>query len=323
MASENEALTPEPMGETTSEYMPGSMGDGFFEDGSCGDSCLEPCCAFPLLPLDNLELSAGVQGFTGPTNRGGSGSFGFNEAVNWGAPLPVFDDCLGIQFGARATQSNLSGADFTDTSRTQLFVTGGLFRRVDLGLQGGVVFDYLNDSWYRQASLAQLRGELSWVFNCHDDLGFWFTASNRSTTADSVIRRTTVQGTTTTVQDVTVSETWRATDMYAFFYRRAFGECRNGEARIFGGFTGQSDGLLGVDARLPLSDTWAVESNFIYLVPSEGTGSGLNAGHSQESWNLGLNLVWTPGRRWSQSDSEYYRPLLPVAHNGVFMMDRQ
>ena len=315
-------MSPEPMEEPLLGHMAGPGTDGIWEDDSCSESCLQPCCALPLLPLDNLEFSVGVQGFTGPANRGGSGSFGFNEAINWGAPLPVFDDCLGVQLGARSTQSNLSGADFTDTSRTQFFVTGGLFRRVDLGLQGGVVFDYLNDSWYRQASLAQLRGEISWVFGCQDDLGFWFTTSNRSTTADSVIRQTTVQNGVTTVTVNTVSEAWRATDLYAFFYRRALGECRDGEARIFGGFTGQSDGLLGVDARLPLSDTWAVEGGFIYLVPNQGTGIGLNGGHSQESWNLGINLVWTPGRCWSQPDSQYYRPLLPVAHNGVFMMDR-
>ena len=316
-------MSPEPMEEPLLGHVTGPMlTDGGWEDESCGESCLQPCCALPLLPLDNLELSAGVQGFTGPANRGGTGSFGFNEAINWGTPFPVFDDCLGVQLGARATQSNLSGAEFTDTSRTQMFVTGGLFRRVDLGLQGGLVFDYLNDSWYRQVSLAQLRGELSWVFNCHDDLGFWFTASNRSTTADSVLRQTVVQAGVPTVQVSTVSESWRATDLYAFFYRRALGECRDGEARIFGGFTGQSDGLLGIDARLPLSETWAVEGNLIYLAPNQGTGIGLDAGHSQESWNLGINLVWTPGRRWSQPGSEYYRPLLPVAHNGVFMMDR-
>ena len=117
-------------------------------------------------------------------------------------------------------------------------------------------------------------------------------------------------------------ESWRTTDLYAFFYRRALGECREGEARIFGGFTGQSDALIGIDARLPLSNTWAVESGFIYLAPKQGTGLGLSAGHGQESWNLGINLVWTPGRRWSQPDSEYYRALFSVAHNGVFMLDR-
>ncbi|MCY2992722.1 MAG: hypothetical protein NTY19_33310 [Planctomycetota bacterium] len=322
VATEAEEVSPEPMEESMLGHLTGPATDAVWEDDSCGEFCLEPCCAFPLLPLDNLELSAGVQGFTGPVNRGGTGSFGFNEAINWGAPFPVFDHCLGVQLGARATQSNLSGGEFADSSRTQFFATGGLFRRVDLGLQGGLVFDYLDDSWYRQASLAQLRGEISWVFDCRDDMGFWFTASNRSTTSNSVIRQTVVQGGISTVQVNTVSESWRATDLYAFFYRHALGECRDGEARIFGGFTGQSDGLLGIDARLPLSDTWAVEGGFIYLAPKQGTGLGPDAGHGQESWNLGINLVWTPGRQWSQPDSEYYRPLFPVAHNGVFMMDR-
>ena len=322
--------TAAPADETVVEPSPGPTvehmtmsGSGAFGDESCGDCCLEPCCAFPLLPLDNLELSAGVQGFTGPANRGSTGSFGFNEAINWGVPFPLLDNCLGLQLGARATQSNLSGADFTENDRTQLFVTGGLFRRVDVGLQGGIVFDYLNDSWYRNVALTQLRGELSWVFGCQDDLGFWFTASSGSATADSTTRQSVITGGVPTIQLNTTTETWQGTDLYAFFYRRQFGECREGEARIFGGFTNQSDGLVGVDARFPLSDTWALETGFIYLAPKQGSGIGLDAGHAQEGWNLGINLVWVPGRAWGQADSRYSRPLFRVADNGVFMMDRQ
>ena len=111
------------------------MGAGCM-DGSCADCCLVPCGTFP---TGNLELSFGVQGFTGPANyqhRSGSGSFGINEGLNWGIPIPGFQ-CLGGQVGFRATHSNLSGAEFTNETRNQAFVTAGLFRRVDVGLQGG------------------------------------------------------------------------------------------------------------------------------------------------------------------------------------------
>jgi hypothetical protein len=320
--------TAEPAEETVlsapSETMLGPLEEACCDDGSCEACCLEPCCAFPFLPLDNLELSTGVLGFTGPANRGSTGSFGFYECLNWGAPLPLFDTCLGMQFGARATQSNLSGAEFTGASRDQVFITAGLFRRVDLGLQGGVVVDYLNDSWYRNASLSILRGELSWVFDGQDDIGFWFTTAHSDSTDDSVILSRVVRNNVVTIETTHTSETWRATDLYAFFYRRQLGECRDGEARIFGGFSSQGDGLIGTDCRLPLTDTWSLEGTSTYLIPKQGQGIGLEAGHAQESWNISLGLVWVPGRAFhGHGDSRYYRPLFRVADNGVFMLDRQ
>jgi hypothetical protein len=70
-----------------------------------------------------------------------------------------------------------------------------------------------------------------------------------------------------------------------------------------------------------LSDTWALETNFAYLIPNEGSGVSFDADHFQESWNVGINLVWYPGRLWGKGD-RYYRPLFRVADNGSFMMDR-
>jgi hypothetical protein len=275
-------------------------------DGSCADCCLVPCGMFP---MGNLELFFGVQGFTGPANyqhRSGSGSFGLNEGLNWGIPIPGFQ-CLGGQVGFRATHSNLSGAEFTNETRNQAFVTAGLFRRVDVGLQGGAVIDYLSDGWYRDADLVNLRGELSWVTCATHDVGFWFTAGTRIATEPGIQQQI---------------ETWESTDLYAFFYRQKFGACHDGEARMFAGWSGQSDGLIGADVRLPLTDTWALETGFSWLIPEEGKGQGSHAGHAQESWNLGIGVVWYPGRHWGQGDS-YYRPLFPVAHNGVFMLDRR
>ncbi len=296
------------------EAMVGSCGaDGFCADATCAECCLVPCGMFP---LGNLELSFGVQGFTGPTNYqpmapnapflSGSGSFGFNESLNWGIPIPGFP-CLGGQVGFRATHSNLSGAEFTNETRNQVFVTAGLFRRVDVGLQGGAVIDYLSDGWYRDADLMNVRGELSWVSNGTHDVGFWFTAGTRIATELGVLNQI---------------ENWESTDLFAFFYREKVGANLDGEARMFAGFSGQSDGLIGADLRLPLTDTWALETGFSYLIPEEGRGQGLNAGHVHENWNLGIGIVWYPGRGLGHGNP-YYRPLFPVAHNGNFMIERR
>jgi hypothetical protein len=291
----------------------GTWGEPVVDDccagGACGaHGCLIPC---PSLCWDNLELFGGAQGFTGPVNRGETGSFGFNEGLNWGGPLPcLLGGAVGMQLGARAVHSNLSGAEFTGGERNQVFVTAGGFRRVDWGLQGGVVLDYLHEDWYLDANLLQLRGELSWVYPCQHELGFWFTANTQH---DNVVSTLTVNNQTTTS-----NERLQATDLYAFFYRhRLAGGGASG--RVFAGFTGESDGLLGAETLVPINDCWSLQSGFTYLVPEESSSAN---GHVEESWNFGLSVVWRPGGG-ANSGGGYYRPLFDVAHNGNFMVDRR
>lgn len=280
-----------------------ACGDGC---GSCGvgtcRGCLIPC---PWISFDNIEWMGGVNAFTGPTNRGETGSFGFYEAMNWGAPLPCIG-CgeLGVQLGARAVQANLSGAEFTTNQRDQLFLTGGLFRRVDWGMQGGVVVDYMHEDWYAEVDLIQIRGELSWLYpNCHE-LGFFFTAATESDQAASMVNNT------------LINETFESNDLYAFFYRYRH---NRGDCRLFGGFSGESDGLIGSDFQWAFNDCWAMEGGFTYLLPEESTTA---RGHEQEAWNVALGLVWYPGRR-SALGTDYYRPLFNVADNGTFLVERR
>ncbi len=316
------ALTPslQPTVETSvigQELVQGDViyeGDIVFEGkgGDCcgGGGCFQclslPC---PQICLDNFEVFAGVQGFTGPVNRGETGSFGFHEGFNWGAPLWCFNE-IGAQLGLQATQSNLSGAEFTDQTRNQLFVTGGLFRRVDWGIQGGIVFDYLQDDWYANASLAQLRGEVSWVFPCLHEIGFWFASG----TDDDVQVSTLLGG-------ATVTETFEPIDLYAFFYRHHFDSVEGAQCRLYAGWSGDSDGLVGADFHLPLSCDWALQGGFAYLIPEQATGAA-GRGHAEESWNIGMSLVWYPGAR-SAGGQDYYRPLFNVANNGSFMVGRR
>jgi hypothetical protein len=292
------------------------------EDGSCGDcgNCFD-CCFIPFpcprINWDNFEFFAGAQGVTGPTTAGEGGSFGFHEGVNWGRELrlPCRTDChegwLSGQLGFRATQMNFAGSDITSEDRRQAFVTGGLFRRADWGLQGGAVVDFLHDEWYYdRIELAQLRGEVSWVFPTKDELGFWMT--HGMTTSSTVA---TTQETPGVI--VRQMQGWEPVDLYAFFYRRQFEDC-NASGRVFAGFTGESDGLIGTDFNVPLSDSWALRGGFTYLVPNEGKSTG---GNIEESWNVGISLVWYPGCRTARTP-DYHRPLFDVADNGSFMVHR-
>ncbi len=255
--------------------------------------CLIPCPTF-----ENTTFRAGVQGFKGPPNQGVDSSFGFHEGVNWGAPLWLLPASgVGMQLGVEAVQSNFSGSQLSTDTRSQVFVTGGLFHRVDCGLQAGVVIDYLYDDWDTRFDALQVRGEISWVYPCNHELGVWFTAAAGDESEADVAVET--------------------TDLYAFFYRYRFDDCGGGDFRLFGGASGASDGLLGGDVHVPMTDRLALEAAFTYLIPQESTGV---SGSAAEVWNVGIALVWYP--RCNSRSTSYYRPLISVANNGSMLIDQ-
>ncbi len=299
-------------------------------DGSC-DSCgisHRGACEVGYVPLflpmlrinwNRFQFFAGVQGYKGPLNfvaangannniRSGSGSFGFQQGFNEGRSLRRWLGAdLSSQFGLRATQSNLSGAEFTEDRRHQIFLTYGLFRRVDYGLQYGVVLDYLNDDWYFQGDLAQIRTELSWkTRGCHV-FGF-----NSMSSLDS--------DTSTTVLDdgagnvINSSIAFESTDQYRFFYRRLLRG--NGEWNAFAGWTGNDDGVIGANTSLPLRRRLMLQTGATFLVPKEGRSNG---GNREEGWNISLGLVYRPGG--PNGSGRYSRPMFDVADNGSFMVD--
>ncbi len=248
------------------------------------------------------ELFGGVQGFKGPPDRGNNGNFGFHEGFNLGG---TFGTCcgLGYQFGGRYLQSDLSGNTTVGTrtaQRDQAFYTAGLFRRAPCGygLQGGVVWDFLDDEYYVAMELEQIRGELSFVTPWCREFGFWFAAS-----ADD---------------DAEVlfgaEEVWESTDQFAFFYRKHFA-C-GGQGRLWAGWAGQGDGIFGGELSMPLSNCWGVRTNFNYLIPDENGVASI----PEEGWGLGISLVWTPGA--GATCNAPCRPLFGVADNATFMVDR-
>lgn len=324
---------PVPGGETYFEE--GAIGsDGFIDGGfvdsgypsgaaCCGDTCCEPnccgdwnscgpvpiCCLLPRPNLAHFEVLGGVQGFTGPANRGGSGSFGFHEGFNWGFPL--CGGCVSAQFGMLWTQSNFDGNYLTPDMRNQRFLTAGLFRRVDAGLQGGLAIDYLHDEWDYQVDVAQLRGEISFKFCSPNEVGFWFTTGVVDDGGD--LNQPVLDPNGSIDFDVN-PVTWQSNDLYAFFCRRQFA-C-GGEGRVFGGFTGNSQGLMGADFMVPLNPCWSARAGFLYLTPEDNADSPL-PDFQQEDWNVSVQLVWTPFRK-TNCVPAHSRALFTVADNGSF-----
>ncbi len=154
----------------------GYVDEGYVTDGgcaTCGDSYFsscDDCCGRGGCPpgpcwitsfgglLRNAEYFAGANGFQNglfadPTSTSGNllgdCSFGFYEGFNVGIPLCRLScGLLSGQFGLRATQTNFNGNEFTPADRNQIFLTTGLYRRVDYGFQMGVVADILWDDWF-------------------------------------------------------------------------------------------------------------------------------------------------------------------------------
>jgi hypothetical protein len=203
----------------------------------------------------------------------------------------------------------LSGAEFTDESRNQIFLTGGLFRRVDFGMQYGLVVDYLYDDWWFRNNLVQLRGELSWNDACGHEFGYQFMVGTDSST--SVTR---LLGANNAVTNGTAA--FEAINQHRLFLRGA--TAGGGSYLAFAGGTDRGDGLLGAALLSPFRNCFAVQSGFTYLIPAESHRAG---GFANEGWNLAMGIVYRPGGK--AGCGRYCRPMFDVADNGTFMVDRR
>jgi hypothetical protein len=265
-----------------------------------------------LASLGNFSVELGINGFLNPFNRGDSGSFGFLEGVNYGSGVPIFGHAgLGWQAGFKTIQANIAGAGFTEEERQQTFFTLGLFRRNEWGWQGGLAVDWYQDKWYADIDLTQLRGEISWKYPCRHEWGFWFAAGD-----DSEISRIPASDPIDEAQ----FEQWDPISLNAFFYRRRLAWIEGGVGRLYAGFSGDKDGLIGSDLLVPLNPCWAIQSKFTYLVPDESRRSN---GAENEAWNVGISLVWDLRGSLHAGREVPFAPLLPVADNGSFIVARR
>jgi hypothetical protein len=260
----------------------------------------------------DFTAGAGITAFQNQSNFGLLGNYGTNEYINWAMP---FWNAFGVgwQLGARAVQTNFQqptisdgSGSFSGNSRQQVFVTTGFFTRAfeGRGLQGGAVYDYLGDSYFENVDVAQIRGELSYVWGYHE-LGFWGAFNAREQ----------IGGFSPSVRSTGVAST---VDLYTAFDRLHFGDAN--EARIWGGASGNGQGVVGSTIRAPMSRSLAMEGTFTYLLPDKSQTVELSPISSvtfaPSAWNLSVNLVWYPAGRARRSLASPYRPLFDVADNG-------
>jgi hypothetical protein len=284
-----------------------SAGPDFFPQGSwLADSWSELQQRSRTLPLfspsiwRNFSEFGGVQAFKGPVDLGVNGDFGFYKGVNFAWPL-LEAWGIGYQLGGEIVVSNLSGSGGPlGTTREQYFATTGLFRRAasNRGLQGGAVVDYLHDNFYVHMDLLQVRPEISYVIGGGNEFGLWATVNlkNETKSAPAFVGTPTV--------------TWLATDQYNFFYRRSFAS--GGVGRTWVGFTEYGDVTFGADATAPVSENWAIQASYNYLLPM---GNDPLAGNTRETWGLSMCLVWYPHCKTPNACFNPYKPLFNVADN--------
>jgi hypothetical protein len=259
----------------------------------------------------DFTASAGITSFQNQSNLGLVGNYGTNEYLNWSMP---FWNAFGIgwQLGVRGVQSNFQQPTIDGSklfnSRDQVFVTTGFFTRAfqGRGLQGGAVYDYLSDSYVENVDVAQIRGELSYVWGYHE-LGFWGAFN----TTDQLGLLPKAQQPRVTASTI---------NLYTAFYRLHFGDAN--EARIWGGASDNGQGVVGATIRAPMSRSLALESCFTYLLPDKSQTIALEGStvtFAPSAWNLSANLVWYPAGRARRSLASPYRPLFDVADNGTMI----
>ena len=262
----------------------------------------------------DFSASAGITGFTNATDFGLNGNFGTNEYLNWAMP---FWNAFGVgwQIGWRGVQSNFQPAtleigtrSFTKNARDQQFLTTGFFTRAfqGRGLQGGIVYDYLHDSWFENTDLAQLRYELSYVWGYHE-WGFWGASNTTDQLGLFGDRRQRPLGVADTLS------------LYNAFYRLQFGDAN--EWKVWVGGTSEADGMIGTLVRAPMHKSLALEGTFTYVIPGRNQVIDLDRGgevtsFSPAAWNVSVNVVWYPAGRSRRGLASPYRPLFEVADNG-------
>lgn len=259
--------------------------------------------------LRDLSLFAGVHGFKGPVDQGRNGNFGIHEGFNFGAPLVdwplVWLGHTGVQAGVNAVHSNFSGDQAAgmihSSDRNQFFFTGGIFHRsLEGGYQNGIVFDLLYDNYYTTATLRQIRSDSSLVLpGGKREIGYFGAYGTGGRNYVLLDRR---------------SIFMEPADVFALYYRRYFEV--GGDGRVWIGYTGRGDGVVGAELRAPLGHQWALENRFNYLIPKH---SGTTEGAIRESWALTIELVWYPGQPARCVRCSPYRPMLSVADNALFM----
>lgn len=290
-------------------------------DPSCAPACPPQAC--PQAGCDKNDprfvpvLSFGFDDWRGISDTDYQDNFGIRAGINLGFGL--FDKWgIGGQLGASNGAYDFDGRDSgpePSAVQSQVFLTGGLFKRADKGwpFTVAVVYDWMiNDNFGVNAdepSFGQLRGLISMPLGCKNDIGLWGTLRTNSSTQDGT--------------------TYEAVNQYNVFWKHWF-PCGS-DATVYVGMTDNSrhglgggslgSWIVGGSFHVPLCDHWAVFGDVTYMRPSAPLGNG--DASFQNSYNVSVGFAFYPCTclRQRSSCNRGWLPVLPVANNGSFLVN--
>jgi hypothetical protein len=255
---------------------------------------------------------------------GGWANYGAHAGANLGFRLGNLTDATGIhaQAGANIGVFNWSGNDYRmfrqDDPQTQGIGTYGLYRRADAENRwsGAVVHDWMLNTtvgvFGMNPTISQLRAQLGYALSDWDEIGVWGAVGVTKDSRD-------VPGFGET--------TWQAIDQLSAFWHHKWEY--GADTLIWVGVPERSritgDGSLGdyyVGARVdaPLNDRIAGYAHVTYVHPSAHIGP---SAAQEDEWSFIVGLSWYP-RRDSRAPTvagHPWQPLMPVATNGLFLVD--
>ncbi len=283
-----------------------------------------------LLPICDDCPSRGMVGFVGyDAWRGISdGSWennGIHAGLNYGTRLGELSDLTGVgfQMGGSVGVFNWSGTDYrltdNNTAQTQGFLTYGFFRKANENSRwnAALVQDWMfNDNFgvYAQnPTLSQLRVQLGYALNASNELGMWG--------AWRVMEDTRLVG----GEGLT---TWRSINQLNAYWHRKW-TAGGADTMLWfgvperdrlGGSGSLGDYLAGALANVPLNDRVGLYSLVTYMHPSARPGP---AASREDAWNFTIGLTFFPLRnaRSTTVAGQCWMPQLPVANNGLFLVD--
>ncbi len=250
---------------------------------------------------------------------------GVSLGLNYGTRLGQFSDLTGIgfQIGGSVGVFDWLGTDYrlTDrnTAETQGFFTYGFFRKPteQSPFSAAIVEDWMfNDNFgvYAQnPTLSQIRWQAGYAVNAWNEFGIWGAQH--------------VKGDTRIVGGVGATS-WRPVNQLNPYWHHKW--TAGGadtvvwvglpERRRLSGGGSLGDYIAGALATVPMNDRVSLYSLITYMHASSRAGP---IGSTEDSWNFTIALLFYPGRnaRASTVAGRCWLPHLPIANNGLFMVD--
>ncbi|MCC6125204.1 MAG: hypothetical protein IT426_09600 [Pirellulales bacterium] len=282
----------------------------------------DPCPRVGFYAVAGIESWRGVS--DGITNNNGAFA-----GLNLGAPLRWISEWgfgwqLGGTFGVydwmgRATNGSFNASQAQD----QEFITTGVFRRANENSpwSGGMVYDWMVNKNFgtlaQEPFLGQCRAQLGYALSGRNEIGVWGTWRDRSSTRDYFTPELPI--------------TYRPIGQINAFWHHKMSEygadtwfwmglpSQNRLNDAFGGVL--HDITLGASAQVPMSDRLALSADFQYAKAAARQGV---VGSLEDAFDVRIALVFYPGRcaRSRTVAGRAWMPLMPMANNGNFLVDR-